>query len=132
MTKEEFIKWERSSIDTIDVKRVYIDVAGDIIAGILLSQIIFWFLPNKEGKNKIRITKKGVEYLAKNRTNWLEECRIKPRQYDTAIKKLKEKGVVEVKNSLFNNKRTPLITVNFRKLIELIDKAEKEDFNRWL
>ena len=127
MTKEEFIRWERNSIDTIDVKRVYIDVAGDIIAGILLSQIIFWFLPSKEGKNKIKIIKNGVGYLAKNRPDWWAECRIKPRQYDTAIEKLKKKGLVEVKNSLFNNKRTPLITINFKTLVELIKKAD-DDF----
>lgn len=126
MTKEEFIRWEKKSRDTIDVKRAYIDVAGDIIAGILLSQIIYWFLPSKDGKNKIRIIKNGVEHLAKNRTDWWEECRIKPRQYDTAIAKLKKKGIVEVKNSLFNNKVTPLITINFKRLIELIDKADDE------
>ncbi|HCU01886.1 TPA: hypothetical protein DIC62_03800 [Candidatus Nomurabacteria bacterium] len=128
MTKEEFIKWERSSVDTIDVKRVYIDVAGDIVAGILLSQIIFWFLPNKKGENKIRVVRNGIGYLAKNRTDWWEECRIKPRQYDTAIEKLKKKGVVEVMNSLFRNKRTPLITINFKILVELIEKAEDAHF----
>ena len=132
MTKEEFIRWERHSIDTIDLKRIYIDVAGDIVAGVLLSQIMFWFLPSKEGKSKIRVIKDGVGYLAKNRTDWWEECRITPRKYDTAIEKLKEKGIVKVKNSLFNNKVTPLISLNFEKLIELIDKADNEYWTRGL
>ena len=36
-----FLTWEVRSRDTLEVKRCYVDVAGgDLIAGILLSQII--------------------------------------------------------------------------------------------
>jgi len=51
-TFEQFLLWERASRDTLEVKRLYIDMAGDLVAGIVLSQIVFYdcFLlgcPNK-------------------------------------------------------------------------------------
>ena len=30
---DEFFRWEQASHDTIDVKRCYIDVAGDLVSG---------------------------------------------------------------------------------------------------
>ena len=47
MTRQEFIAWEQVSRDTIDVKRCYVDIAGDLVAGILLSQIVYWHLPGE-------------------------------------------------------------------------------------
>jgi hypothetical protein len=42
MNYKEFIAHERASLDTIDFKRVYVDVTnGDLVAGLLLSQIVF-------------------------------------------------------------------------------------------
>lgn len=45
-----FLLWEMRSRDCIKVKRCYIDVAQDLEAGVLLSQIIYWHLPDKEGE----------------------------------------------------------------------------------
>jgi len=62
---------------------MYIDIAEDIIAGLLLSQIVYWYLPSKQdGKPKLRVKKDGEYWLAKNRvTTGGDECRIKPRQF---------------------------------------------------
>ena len=32
---EEFLRWEDADRDIIKVKRLYIDIAGDLVAGIL-------------------------------------------------------------------------------------------------
>jgi hypothetical protein len=120
---DEFCRWEKMSRDTIDVKRCYIDIAGDLVAGILLSQIIYWHLPNKDGGVKLRVKLRGVLCLAKNRTDWWNECRITPRQYDRAIEVLKKKDLVSVKNSMFNGKRTPHIRLNFPILIKAMSEA---------
>jgi hypothetical protein len=121
---DEFLRWEKMSRDAIDVKRCYIDIAGDLVAGILLSQIIYWHLPNKEGEIKLRVRIKGFLCLAKNRTDWWEECRITPRQYDRAIEILEKKNLVSVKNSMFQGKRTPMIRLNFPTLIEAMSKVK--------
>lgn len=127
MTISEFWEWERRSRDTIDVKRCYIDIAGDLVAGILLSQIMYWFLPDKGGNPKLRVKdKEGVSCLAKNRDDWKKECRISARQYDRAIKILQEKGFIGVHNSMFNGKRTPLLNMYINNIIKAIEKLEEE------
>jgi hypothetical protein len=104
---EEFLRWEEQSRDVIKVQRMYIDIAEDIIAGLLLSQIVYWYLPSKQdGKPKLRVKKDGEYWLAKNRNDWWDECRIKPRQFDNAFKKLEEKGLVEKRLYRFNGSPT--------------------------
>ena len=57
----DFLRWEEADQDSINVKRMYIDIAGDLIAGILLSQIVYWHLPSKrDGQTKLRVKKEGV------------------------------------------------------------------------
>lgn len=117
-----FILWEAASRDTIDFKRIYVDIVGDLIAGLLLSQIVFWNLPSKDGKkNKLTVYKKDKLWLAKQRSDWWDEIRITPRQYDRAIKKLKEKDLVEVWNTMYNGQRTPHIWLNIDRLTKLIN-----------
>ncbi len=103
----DFLAWEKASRDSIDFKKIYVDVAGDLIAGLLLSQIIYWHLPDKSGRTKLRVYKQEKLWLAKQRTDWWEEIRITAKQYDRAIKNLQKLGIVEVWNTMFNAKNTP-------------------------
>lgn len=118
---ESFLKWEKMSRDAIDVKKCYIDIAGDLVAGILLSQIIYWFLPSNKGGTKLKVRNDGEYCLAKNRDDWWDECRITPKQYDRAVKVLRKKGLIKTKNSLFNNKRTPFIFLSWEKIMKELD-----------
>lgn len=113
----EFLQWEQASRDTIDVKRVYIDVVDDLVAGILLSQIVFWYLPGKNG-NKLRIEKDGKTWIAKGRNDWWDECRITPKQFDRAISLLEEKNIVEKELFKFNGSPTVHIALNTEILLE--------------
>ncbi|TCO69549.1 hypothetical protein [Marinisporobacter balticus] len=108
----QFLLWEQSTKDTIDFKKIYVDVAGDLIAGLLLSQLIYWYLPSKEGTTKLRVKKDGELWLAKSRTDWYEEIRISPKQYDRAIKILKEKNIVETQ--LFKFSGSPMIHIKLK------------------
>ncbi|GAA4703046.1 hypothetical protein [Brevibacillus fulvus] len=117
MDLREFLLWEQATRDCIDVKKIYVDMADDLIAGILLSQIVYWFLPDKEGRTKLRVKKDGVLWLAKSREDWWDECRIKPRQFDTAFKKLEEQGLVEKKTFKFNGDPTIHIRILWDKFL---------------
>lgn len=97
---EKFIAWEKASRDTIDVKRIYIDIVDDLVTGILLSQIMYWYLPNKEGKSKLTILRDGRWWLAKLREDWWEECRITPKQFDRAAANLE--GLKLIESAVFN------------------------------
>ena len=118
----EFLAWEKASKDTIDFKKIYVDIADDFIAGALLSQIIYWHLPTKEGRSKLRVYKNDKLWLAKQRSEWWEELRITSRQYDRAINILEKKGIVEVWNTMFNAKRTPHIYLREDVLLKLVNE----------
>lgn len=107
-------------------QHAYIDIAGDLIAGTLLSQIIYWFSLDKNKKSKIRIFKDGNYWLAKGREDWYEEIRISPKQYDTAVKKLKEKGLVETKLYKFNAVPTTHIRPVFTEISSKINEWKKK------
>ncbi len=117
MDLKEFLLWEQATRDCIDVKKIYVDMADDLVAGILLSQIVYWFLPDKKGKTKLRVEKDGHLWLAKGREDWWDECRIKPRQFDTAFKKLEEQGLVEKKTFKFDGDPTIHIRILWDKFL---------------
>jgi hypothetical protein len=95
LTFSQFLAWETRSRDTIDVKTIYIDIAkGDHVAGVLLSQIVYWHLPSINGGSKLRIERNGHMWIAKGRADWYEETRITERQFDRAVKILEDVGVV--------------------------------------
>lgn len=89
-----FLAWERSSRDVLDVKRIYIDMAGDVMPGILLSELVYWHLPNKSGQTKLRIERDGYLWIAVQRNEWWERIRFTPNQADYAIRKLAERGLI--------------------------------------
>lgn len=66
----------------------YIDITNDLVAGTLLSQIMYWFSESKDGKPKVSIQKDGYYWIAKRREDWMDEIRISQKQYDTAISKI--------------------------------------------
>lgn len=108
----EFLKWEGASRDTIDFKTIYVDMADDLVTGLLLSQIVYWYLPSKKGQSKLRIFKDGYYWIAKARHEWWDEIRIKPRQIDRAIAILEERGIIVTHLYRFNNAPTTHIRID--------------------
>lgn len=98
---------------------------GDICAGVLLSQIVFWNLPDKDGDEKLRVRHNGKLWLAKTRNDWWNECRLKPRQYDRSIMVLKKVGLVELAVFKFAGTPTTHIRLNDKVFIELLESKIK-------
>jgi hypothetical protein len=121
-TLQQFFQWEKATRDTIDVKKIYIDIADDLIAGVLLSQIVYWFLPGKDGKTKLRVKKENHYWLVKGRKDWFSECRIRARQYDTAIGKLIQKGIVETRVYKFNGEPKTHVRILWNRFLFLLQK----------
>jgi hypothetical protein len=107
-----FLLWERSSRDTLEVKRLYIDMAGDLVAGVVLSQIVYWHLPSRDGRPRLQVKREGKLWLAKGRDEWWQECRISPKQADRALEVLKERGLIEVR--LFKFAQAPTKHIRIR------------------
>lgn len=86
----------------VAVRRVFVDLTGDLVAGALLSQIVYWHMPSsKTGKTKLRVKRGGRLCLAKTRQEICDEACITLAQYRRAIKILKDLGLVETKVALF-------------------------------
>lgn len=129
MDMNKFLALKSLEQQKVDFEMAYVDMAGgDLIAGLLLSQIIYWFSPDKNGNKKTRVTYKGKRAIAKNRDDWYEEVRITPRQYDRGIKILQDLDIVNVENSMFNGKKTPFIMLNEDVFLFLYEK-ELSRFN---
>jgi len=117
----ELFRLEQFSRDSFRVRRTYIDICGDLVAGILLGQIVYWFMPNEHGKSKLRVRKDGELWLAKGRNDWWDEIRITAKQFDRAIKILEDKGFVETKKFKFNGAPTVHIKLNVEKVTEAVN-----------
>jgi hypothetical protein len=125
--RAHFLQWEAASRDTIDVKRIYIDITGDLAAGVLLSQIIYWYLPIHSG-GPIRLSQAecGVElegqwWLVKKRTEWWHECRLTDRQFDHYSAILIKKGFISTRVARFRG--NPMLHIHLE-LERIIDAME--------
>lgn len=116
----QFLEWESISNDIIDFKKIYVDMANDLNAGLVLSEIVYWYLPSR-GKttNKLRVKKEGKLWIACRRYEWWDRTRMSPKMIDRALVILKECGLIEQKNFAFNGERTVHIRLIEEKFLEL-------------
>ncbi|RCJ19279.1 hypothetical protein A6770_31985 [Nostoc minutum NIES-26] len=122
-----FLAWEAHSRDTLKVKRCYVDVAGgDLIAGILLSQIIYWHLPDDSGQSRLKIERDGHKWLAKKRSDWWNECRITPKQFDSAIRLLESKHLIKTTIYKFDNSPTKHIRVDWESFLSALAQVVQD------
>ena len=132
MDFRDFIIWEQSSRDTVDFKMAYVDMTeyteadvarlggdrraseerGDLVSGLLLSQIVYWNLPSSAGKTKLRVEIGGRLWLAKTHGDWWDEIRITEEQAKRAVKRLSDLGIIDVEYHRFNGLRTTHIALN--------------------
>jgi hypothetical protein len=104
------------------VHHAYIDIADDLLAGTLLSQIMYWFSPDKNGRPRVRVKKDGHYWLAKDRSDWHKEIRITDRQYDRASKLLEDKQLIIKKKYKFDG----LPTIHIRPNYPILNNAINE------
>lgn len=95
MEYKDFLYWEATSKDTIDFKRIYVDMTGDIVAGLMLSEIVYWHLPSRSGHTKLRVEHDGKLWIAVRRYEWWDRARISPKQADRCLETLRDLGIIE-------------------------------------
>jgi hypothetical protein len=111
-TFNDFLAWEAHTRDTLDVKKIYIDMANDLMAGIALSEIVFWHLPNKDGESKMRVKRAGHIWIAIPRWEWWERTRMTPRQSDRVLKVLRASDLIITQRWKWRNTPTVHIRIN--------------------
>ncbi len=118
----DFLLWERESRDTIDFKKIYVDMAADLKGGLLLSQIIYWRLPRKDrdvDDSRLSIEKHGRRWLAKADAEWYAEIRLTATEARAARLVLEARGLITCKTMRFYGDPTTHITVNEERFTEL-------------
>lgn len=108
------------------VHHAYVDICGDLVAGALLGQILYWFGSGKDGRSRARIVKDGRLWIAKARADWWDEIRISAKQYDRAAKILREKGFVTLKTYKFAGNPTTHISIEAEAINKAIDAWKLE------
>lgn len=117
----KFLNWERATRDTIDFKKIYVDMAGDHLAGLVLSEIVFWHLPNGQGASKLRIHRDNNDWIACTRYEWWDRTRLTPRQIDRIIKQLVKINLVYKKTFHFAGAPTLHVRINWEAFFALWD-----------
>ena len=122
-TFNEFLRWEDSSNDIIDFKKIYVDMAGDLIAGLVLSELIYWYLPSKDtGRNKLRVKHDGYLWIASRYKDWHDRARITESQAERAIKILVDKGLLIKAIFKFNGEPTVHVRIVEDKFLSLLQQ----------
>lgn len=108
------------------VKPMYVHICDDdLVSGILLAQIVYWFSEDANGNQRTRMIHENRSCIVKQRSEWFEEICISPKQYDRAIGFLKEKGFVDVeihKSHFHNHDTAAFIFINKHVLIKEIKR----------
>lgn len=130
MDFKEFLTWERASRDTVDFKRCYVDLTGDLIAGLMLSQLIFWYLPDRDGSSKLRVNHTGHLWIVRSRFDWWNEIRITAKQVDRALRILKEKQLIVVEYHRFSGLRTTHIRLNKDNFLSALQQVIRGDHGK--
>jgi hypothetical protein len=122
----KYAAMDNVSQDVIGIKKIYIDMTGDIKAAMVLDELIFWTLPRENKMSGLRVWKDGVLWLAVGRSEWWDRKRLTERQADTAIKKLLEQNIIIKDVFRFNNSPTMHLRLNvsifFEKYAETLIK----------
>jgi len=120
---QQFLLWEAASRDTIDFKKIYVDMAEDLIAGLMLSQIIYWHLPDRNGQSKLRVERDDLQWLVKAQNEWWDECRLTPKQIRRARKILEDKGLIATAVYKFGGAPTTHIRIRWEVFLDLWNKT---------
>ena len=113
-----FLRWEAATRDVMMLRKVYVDMTGDLVAGLMLSQIIYWHLPGRDGKSRLRVAKEGGLWLAKSYSDWWDEIRVTEKQARRAVNVLREKGLVITGVWKFNGTPTVHLRIDEARFLE--------------
>jgi len=119
----QFVNWESFARDIIDFKRLYVDMtaepdkprSGDPLAGLMLSQIVYYHLPDRRGHPKLHIERNGYLWLVKRRTDWWDECRLTPKKVDRCLGILGDGRQIGTKEDGYWKEGRKLIVVTLHK-----------------
>lgn len=115
-----------SHSDDIRIDRITMQMVGDHAAASVLTRIVYWFSPTKEGQKRTRILKNGKCWIAKTDEDWYEECYVTKDQMRRIKSLLISLGVIDIDYFRFNGLRTCHYSLNIEAYTKLYNQKAKE------
>ena len=103
------LQLENSSLPAIKISKSCVDLTGELGVGIFLSRIVFLQLGKQENEAYI-VKRKRRTWIAKNRQEWWEDCRLSVKQVNRAIKILKTKNLI--KTGVWRHSGAPTVHIS--------------------
>jgi hypothetical protein len=121
----EFYREEASSYDVIVVRRLYVDMAGNLNAAALLSRVA-WHLAKR---TSAVVEMDECDWVALARPEWWRECRLKPNQYDYACTQLEKRKLIETRAAQVPGYDSPIrhITIRWEQFFSVRKQALDKD-----
>ncbi|MBI5957898.1 MAG: hypothetical protein HY866_04130 [Chloroflexi bacterium] len=138
MSKEYLDGWLKSDAtreDSIMLKRLYIDIFGNLVDGVLFAQIMYWHTPVKGGGPRLRIEREGHLWLAKNYDDWMEECRIPAGTARDSLRRMENLGIVIKRVWHFGQRKVPHYRIDperFQMLVNAVENGTIEEVRQML
>ncbi len=100
--------------DKLLMRRAYIDLCGgDHVMACIFSQLMYYSHPDSTGKpSRMRVKRDGHYWLAKQHSDWSEECRVPTDMARRKIDHMRILGLVIAKNYRFDGKKTQHLRIN--------------------
>lgn len=109
--------------DDIRIDRITMQMVGDHAAASILTRIVYWFSPTKEGQKRTRILKNGKCWIAKTDEDWFEECYVTKKQMRRIKTLLISLGVIDIEYFRFNGMKTCHYSLNIETYTRLYAKT---------
>lgn len=97
---------------------------GNVVAGVLLSQILYWFRPDAQGKTKVKVKQDGKVWVAKHRKEMMEETGLTLWEYKQSIALLVKLGLIQYKRFGFAGKVTPHIWLDVPAMVHWLESDQ--------
>lgn len=81
--------------DVVAFRLAFADIAGDVVAGLLLSQLAYW-------TTRATVERDGHLWIVKTLEAWWDECRLTPHQARRALAELVKRGLAETATHKFH------------------------------
>jgi hypothetical protein len=95
----------------------------------ILSKIVYWYAPSKNGQPKLRANQDGILCLVKANKEWEGECGVGYSSARRCIERLEELGIITVEPHPFDGSPKNHIWLNLNKIYELMPElAEDPEF----
>lgn len=112
---------------SIVIDPIYLAMCGgDLVAAVLLADVVYWHKPNAQGQSKLRVKRDGFLWIAKSDKDWAHELGLTKDQVRRGRNKLKEMALVVCEKYKFNAAPTMHLRLDFNVFSALFKSHKAE------